>query len=113
MRAFLLDLVLTAGFVALGMASHGSPPAEYPLTALPFIIALVGAWALPRVSRDPASLVSGAIVWSVTTIGGLGLRALFGDGLAGAFTLVTASVLAVFFFGWRAIAAFRSSRSPR
>lgn len=101
MRVFLADLALTAAFVAIGLASHDGALADYPLTALPFIIALVAAWAIPRVWREPASLASGAIVWSVTTAGGLGLRALMGDGLSGAFPIVTALVLAALLLGWR------------
>lgn len=100
---FLLDLVLTGLFVALGMNSHDSSWSEYPLTVLPFVLALIAAWLLPQVRRAPASLTAGAIVYVITTAGGLALRWAFGDGLSGAFPLVTAAVLAVFFFGWRLI----------
>lgn len=103
MKAFLTDLGLTAVFVAIGMSSHDSSWSDYPLTLVPFVIALTVAWAIPRVSTAPLSLGSGAIVWAVTAAGGLGLRALFGDGVSGAFPIVTALVLAAFFFGWRII----------
>lgn len=103
MRAFILDLLLTAAFVAIGMSSHSSAWSDYPMTVLPFVIALVVAWIIPVVRRNPASFSAGAIVYVITVAGGLGLRYAFGDGLSGAFPLVTAAVLAVFFFGWRAI----------
>ena len=110
-RAFILDLALTAVFVAIGMSSHGSSPADYPMTALPFIIALLAAWLVPAVRRAPSSLPSGAIVWVVTAGGGLGLRAIFGDGVSGAFPIVTAVVLAFFFFGWRLVSSRLRGRS--
>ena len=111
MKAFLADLGLTAVFVAIGMSSHEASWSDYPLTLVPFVIALTVAWVIPRVSTSPVSLVSGAIVWAVTAAGGLGLRSLFGDGVSGAFPIVTAIVLAAFFFGWRIIVLLVSRRS--
>lgn len=113
MKAFLTDLVLTAVFVALGMSTHDSPWSAYPLTLVPFVLALTVAWAIPKVSAAPASLTSGAIVWAVTTAGGLGLRALFGNSVSGAFPVVTALVLAAFFFGWRIVVHMISRSSHR
>lgn len=104
MKAFLLDLGFTAVFVAIGMSSHGSSWSQYPQTALPFIAALVIAWAFPLVHKQPTSLIAGAVVWAITTAGGLGIRAVMGDGVSGAFPIITAAVLAAFFFGWRIIA---------
>ena len=105
MRAFLVDLGLTAVFVAIGMSSHESAWSAYPLTLLPLAIALAAAWALPVVRANPLSLRAGAAVWAVTAAGGLGLRALFGGSVSGGFPVVTALVLAAFFFGWRAAAS--------
>lgn len=111
--ALLLDLVLTAAFVAIGMSSHESSLSEYPLTALPFLLALALAWLIPAVRREPASLRSGAIVWGVTTAGGLALRALFGGGVSGAFPVVTALVLAALLLGWRLVARAVRSHQGR
>lgn len=105
MIAFIIDIVLTGGFVAYGMNTHDSPWSDFPVTAAPFVIALVIAWLIiPRVREQPFSLVSGAIVAILTAGIGLALRAGFGQGVSGAFPIVATAMIAAFFLGWRLIA---------
>ncbi|MFD1504500.1 DUF3054 domain-containing protein [Georgenia yuyongxinii] len=101
---FALDLVCVLGFVVVGNLTHGTPLGEYLGTAWPFVVGLVVAWMAPG-TRDVPTILwpTGVLVWAVTTVVGLGLRWASGDGLSGAFPLVTAAVLAVLLIGWRVV----------
>lgn len=114
--AFGIDAVLTLVFVAIGMSSHDSPWSDYPTVAAPFILALVLgylAWFVTLPGHSPAGIKPGLLIWAVTTAGGLLLRFALGDGVSGAFPIITAVVLFVFLFGWRVIYQFatRTRRS--
>lgn len=114
--AVIVDIVLVLVFAAIGRASHDENPAEFLLTAWPFLIALlVGhlvAALLPGRPRRPWSVLWGAVVWIVTVAGGMLIRVLSGDTAEVPFIVVATIVLGVFLVGWRAITAlFRRRRA--
>ncbi|MCK6210504.1 DUF3054 domain-containing protein [Georgenia sp. EYE_87] len=114
LRWFGLDLACVVVFTIVGMVMHGSPAGEFVLTAWPFVLGLAIAWALPGVRSLPLILwPTGVIVWAVTTVVGLGLRAVTGGGVSGAFPFVTAGVLAVLILGWRGVLEIKERRHER
>ncbi|WP_146361927.1 DUF3054 domain-containing protein [Arthrobacter yangruifuii] len=101
-----LDLVLITVFAALGRQSHehGLAVTGILLTALPFILACLIAWAAMRAWRRPGQLwPAGIVVWLVTAAGGLAIRALSGGGTALSFQVVTLTVLGAFLLGHRLV----------
>lgn len=112
--AFALDLLLVLLFVAIGRKSHQEDLAGTLTTALPFLLALVLAWLLPRVRRNPISLKSsGLIVWLMTALGGQVLRVIFGGTTELSFIVVTLLVTGLFLLGWRALARLLLARKNR
>lgn len=112
--AFLLDVVLVVAFAATGRASHDSDVlAGLWTTSWPFLAALVVAWTVARAWRSPTGIVpTGLVVWAVTVVGGMLLRALSGQGTALPFVVVATLTLLVLLIGWRLIArGIRSLRS--
>lgn len=111
---FGIDLAGVLVFTIIGMISHGTPAGEFLLTAWPFVLGLAIAWALPGVRSLPLIIwPTGVIVWAVTTVVGLALRAITGGGVSGAFPVVTAVVLAVLIVGWRVIPEIKERRHER
>lgn len=113
LRSAVLDVVGVLVFVLLGRGTHDPDDVVGGLlrAAWPFLAGLLLGWVAARVWRDPARLwPTGVVVWAVTTTAGLGLRALGGDGLTGAFPLVTALSLAVLLLGWRSLLALADRR---
>ncbi|GAA4288906.1 DUF3054 domain-containing protein [Georgenia daeguensis] len=114
LKWFALDLACVVVFTIIGMAMHGSPVGEFLLTVWPFVLGLAIAWALPGVRSLPLLLwPTGVIVWAVTTVVGLALRAITGGGVSGAFPVVTAAVLAVLILGWRGVLEIKERRHER
>lgn len=108
LRSATLDVVGVLVFVLLGRGTHDPDDVLGGLlrTAWPFLAGLLIGWLVARVWRAPTLLwPTGVVVWAVTTTAGLGLRALGGDGLTGAFPLVTALSLAALLLGWRTVLA--------
>lgn len=101
---YMLDLVCIVLFVVIGRRNHGeaADAAGTVRTALPFVIALSGAWVGARVWRAPRSLVTGAVLWIVTVVVGLGIRRFaFGDGTAVPFVIVATLVIGLLLVGTR------------
>jgi len=101
---FILDVVCIVLFVIIGRRNHGeSTDAEGTLrTALPFLIALAGAWIGAKAWLAPRSLVTGVILWVVTVTVGLGIRRFaFGDGTAMPFVIVATLVIGLLLVGTR------------
>ncbi|WP_460800634.1 DUF3054 domain-containing protein [Microbacterium sp. GXF6406] len=105
-----IDLVSVLAFCMIGRRSH----AEGVLTDLPglantiwpFLVALLVAHAVVILTRGGASRVlPGIVIWAITVVGGLLLRAVSGQGTAVPFMIVTVLVLALFLIGWRLILA--------
>lgn len=115
--AFILDVVLVMIFAAIGRASHEQNPAEFLLTAWPFLVALVGghliALLLPGRPRRPWSPLWGAVVWIVTVTGGMLLRIAAGDTAAVPFIIVATLTLGLFLVGWRLLTALLRRRASR
>ena len=101
---FTLDAVCVLIFVIIGRRNHEQPSniAGTLRTALPFLIALTGAWVGAKAWRAPRSLVVGAVLWLVTVVVGLGIRRFaFGDGTALPFVIVTTVLLGLLLVGTR------------
>ncbi|QCR39812.1 DUF3054 domain-containing protein [Microbacterium sp. SGAir0570] len=112
--ALLLDAVLVVAFAATGRASHDSDVlAGLWHTSWPFLAGLLVAWVAVRAWRSPTGIVpTGLVVWAVTVVGGMLLRALSGQGTALPFVVVATLTLLVLLIGWRLIArGIRSLRS--
>ncbi|MFD6056362.1 DUF3054 domain-containing protein [Agromyces sp. NPDC060279] len=106
--AAVADVLLVALFVVIGRRSHaeGLDLAGLWQTAWPFLAALVVGWLVSLAWRRPLALwPSGVVIWAVTLVGGMLLRAASGQGTQLPFVLVAAGTLALFLLGWRAIVA--------
>ncbi|WP_024476557.1 DUF3054 domain-containing protein [Arthrobacter sp. CAL618] len=102
------DLVLITGFAATGRSTHESGLAILGVlgTAAPFITACLLTWGASRAWRSPSALwPTGMLIWLGTAVGGLGIRALLGGGMAISFQLVAVLVLGAVLLLPRAIAA--------
>ena len=114
--AFLIDLVITVVFAAIGRRNHGETSALVGVfqTAWPFLVGAVVGWLIltltKRVNRG-AAVTSGVIVWISTVVVGMLLRQLTGHGTATAFIIVATLFTGALMLGWRAIAAFATRRT--
>jgi len=112
----LVDVVLVVVFAAIGRATHdgdvlGPAGSGLATTAWPFVVALGLGWLVSRAWRAPLAPVrTGLIVWAVTVVVGMVLRAVSGQGVAVAFVIVAAITLGLFLVGWRGIARLVSRR---
>lgn len=112
--AAVLDAVLVVVFVSIGRSSHaeGLELVGIAGTAWPFLAALAAGWLVARAWRHPLTVwPTGAIVWAVTVIGGMLLRAVSGQGTQLAFIIVATLTLAAFLLGWRLIALIVTRRT--
>lgn len=90
------DLAVVVSFVLIGRDTHEESVgfSEVARTGAPFILALVGAWLAPLVHRQPWRISVGIAAGVITTAMGLLFRSVvFGEGLSGAFPVVTAAYL--------------------
>ena len=116
LRAVVLDAALIVAFVLIGRASHGEDlaPSAVLGTAWPFLAGGLVGWIVARAWRSPSRLVpTGLLVWGVTLVVGVVLRALSGEGVVVPFVVTTAIVLAVLLLGWRAVSALVVRRRAR
>ncbi|MDP3949392.1 DUF3054 domain-containing protein [Microbacterium sp.] len=105
-----IDAILVAVFGVIGRLSHAEGVfSDIPGllgTIWPFLIAVLAAHAVLLIRRTSADrLLPGVVIWAVTVVVGLVLRALSGQGTALAFMIVATLTLALFLIGWRAIVA--------
>ena len=115
-RAVVLDAALIVVFVLVGRASHGEDlaPSAVLATAWPFLAGGLVGWIVARAWRSPSRLVpTGLLVWGVTLVVGVVLRALSGEGVVVPFVVTTAIILAVLLLGWRAVSALVVRRRAR
>lgn len=111
-----LDLAWVLVFAVIGRLSHGesADPFAVAMTALPFVVSLVGITvAIIVMKRPPAQLLNGAIIWLGTLVFGMWTRANAGVGVQPSFVIVAGIFLVVGMLGWRLIAARRGSAPPR
>ena len=116
LRAVVLDAALIVAFVLIGRASHGEDlaPSAVLGTAWPFLAGGLVGWLVARAWRSPSRLVpTGLLVWGVTLVVGVVLRALSGEGVVVPFVITTAIILAVLLLGWRAVSALVVRRRAR
>ncbi|WP_308198502.1 DUF3054 domain-containing protein [Rhodococcus sp. ARC_M5] len=111
--AAVLDLLMVLLFAAIGRRSHDEATALSGLfhTAWPFVVGAAVGWvvtfALYRNKFDAFLVVpTGIVVWVTTVVVGMVLRALTGQGTAGAFIVVATASTAVLLLGWRALTRF-------
>ncbi|HEX5512321.1 MAG TPA: DUF3054 domain-containing protein [Actinomycetales bacterium] len=107
------DTVAVLAFAAAGRRSHteGLDVTGVLATAAPFLAGAAGAWAIVRAWRRPRSLWPTAVgVWLGAVAGGMGIRALTGQGTAPSFIAVATTVLGVLLVGWRAAARLSRRR---
>jgi len=105
-RAAVVDVACVVAFAAAGRSSHAEDGGVVGVlgTALPFLLAAAAGWVLARRQHPVRPWPAGVVVWAVTWVGGIVLRALGGDGIAPPFVAVAGVVLAVLLIGWRAVA---------
>ena len=104
-----IDFLLVLVFAYLVMRSHHEELEllTYIRIASPFIIAFAAAAIFTQMWRTAHKIwPQGISVWLITAMGGIGLRYMFGDGIAVAFQLVTLGVLLVFLVGRRVLTRF-------
>ncbi|WP_426184090.1 DUF3054 domain-containing protein [Microbacterium sp. TWP3-1-2b2] len=106
----IIDVILVSVFCTIGRLSHAEGVlSDIPgllNTTWPFLVALLVAHAVMLIRRTPADrMLPGAVIWAVTVVVGLSLRALSGQGTALAFMIVATLTLALFLIGWRAVVA--------
>jgi FtsH-binding integral membrane protein len=100
------DAVAVAVFAAIGRASHdeSTDAAGVWHTAWPFLLGAALGLAASAVARtSPTSVRAGVRVWVWTLVIGMVVRAATGAGIAIAFVIVAAVVLAALLIGWRAV----------
>ncbi|ALD13501.1 DUF3054 domain-containing protein [Clavibacter capsici] len=115
-RAAVLDAALVVVFVLIGRASHGEDlaPSGVLGIAWPFLAGGLVGWIVARAWRSPSRVVPvGLIVWGVTVVVGMVLRALSGEGVVIPFVITTAIILGILMLGWRAISALVVRRRAR
>ncbi len=103
-------------FVLIGRSSHteGETASGVLRTLWPFLVGLALGWAVARAWRSPAAVVpTGLVVWPVCVAAAMVLRAVSGQGVAGAFIGVALAFVGLGLLGWRAVAgAVRQVRTP-
>ncbi|WP_433477512.1 DUF3054 domain-containing protein [Spirillospora sp. CA-142024] len=112
--AAVLDVLCVLVFVAIGRASHEEAASlgGFATTAWPFLSGLAVGWASWRVWRRPEKVVpAGVGVWVTTVALGMVLRAVSGQGTAGAFVIVASVFLGLVLLGWRLVARFVGVRA--
>lgn len=110
------DVAAVLVFAAAGRSAHGEAITVPGLlsTAGPFLVGLVVAGLLARGWRAPLAVRTGLVVWPVTVIVGLAVRAGFTGRLPVSFVVVVAVVLGLLLLGWRAVVAVVRARvSPQ
>lgn len=106
-----IDLVLVIVFCVIGRRSHDEANVIAGLahTAWPFVVGAAAGWAATwALYRDKFDaylvLPTGIVVWFGAVSVGMILRVVSGQGTAFSFIVVASIVLAVFLWGWRALA---------
>lgn len=105
--AVVADLAAVLVFAAVGRRTHAHPEALLGLlsTAGPFLVGLAVSWLAARGWRRPLDVCTGLVVWPVTVVVGLAVRAGFTGRLPLSFVVVVVLVLGLLLLGWRAVTA--------
>lgn len=104
MLALAADAACILVFVAIGRHIHDESVTLSGIaeTAWPFLTGLVVGWLLSRAWRHPTALRTGAVVWPITIVIGMGIRAATDAGIAVSFSVVATLVTGALLLGWRA-----------
>jgi len=111
-----LDASWLLVFVAIGRTSHteGLTVPGVLRTVWPFWVGLLVGWLVARAWRRPAALVpTGVLVWPVCVATAMVLRAVSGQGVAGAFIGVALAFVGLGLLGWRALARLSPGAARR
>lgn len=103
--AVAIDVGWVVAFVLLGRSSHteGETLAGVARTAWPFLVGLALGWVVVGAWRRPAALIpTGVAIWPVCVTVAMVLRAVSGQGVAGAFIGVAVAFVGLGLLGWRA-----------
>jgi uncharacterized membrane protein (GlpM family) len=114
--ALLIDAVIVVVFVLTGRRTHQqATDIAATLGALwPFLAALGAGWLISKAHRAPTHPGRGVIIWAVTIVVGMALRAgVMGQGTATAFVLVAAGFTAAGIIGWRLLFSLIAARTAR
>jgi hypothetical protein len=114
LATFVFDALLVVAFAIVGRATHeeGLDFAGVWETAWPFLAGLVLGWVVTSAWRHPLAVwPTGAVIWAGTFVAGMLLRLATGQGLALAFMIVAALMLAVLLIGWRGVALLVTGRT--
>jgi len=104
------DFVVVLVFVAIGrrVHDHGVRLSGLISTTWPFAIGLAAGWGIVITRRrDGGSLGAGVTVAVATTVTGMIVRVLAGQGTAVAFIVVTLGFLGATMLGWRLLGGAR------
>lgn len=110
------DALAVLLFVAIGLMQHATPltTSTVGLVAWPFLVGMLLGHLAIRSWRAPFSLwPHGVFIWAITIAAAMAIRTLFGAGTETSFIIVTATFLALFMLGWRAVASFVTRRERR
>jgi len=106
--AVVLYLLLDVGCVLLFTLSNretNDDPMGPLHSAWPFLAALLAGWAIARAWRRPRRIrYTAIVVWLITAVIGLTLRALTVGLLESTYVLLSTVALGVFILGWRGAA---------
>ncbi|WP_347042906.1 DUF3054 domain-containing protein [Brachybacterium nesterenkovii] len=110
------DALAVLLFVAIGLMQHATPltTSTVGLVAWPFLVGMLLGHLTIRSWRAPFALwPHGVFIWAITIAAAMAIRTLFGAGTETSFIIVTATFLALFMLGWRAVASFVTRRERR
>lgn len=111
-----LDAGAIAVFAVIGRASHdegilGENGLGLLTTYWPFAAGAAAGWLLARGWNAPCDWKrTGVIVWAATLAGGMGLRAVSGQGVQVSFVIVAGTFLAAGLIGWRVVSGLVAKR---
>ncbi|HIX79835.1 MAG TPA: DUF3054 domain-containing protein [Candidatus Corynebacterium faecipullorum] len=110
----LIDVLALALFAILARLAHGGLSFSSWVDAFwPWTVGALVGWVIIMATKLSDLWKEGAVVWLSAVIGGMALWMLVNGRLPHWSFLIVATVMsALFFFGWRAIAAFASRSRP-
>ncbi|OFQ56640.1 DUF3054 domain-containing protein [Corynebacterium sp. HMSC074H12] len=106
----LIDVLALALFAILARLAHGGLSFSSWVDAFwPWTVGALVGWVIIMATKLSGLWKEGVVVWLSAVIGGMALWMLVNGRLPHWSFLIVATVMsALFFFGWRAIAAFAS-----
>jgi len=109
-----IDAAVILVFAVAGRQEHetGTTVGAVLGVAAPFLIGAAAGWLLVLTTRQPSlAWRAGVTVWAATVILGLAARRILWDrGITLSFVIVTAIVLGLLMFAWRALYVFTGGR---